>query len=78
MPVGAEFELLQDVLSSTDNVFYKPRRRREYRVDSSNLKKWQLYAENYIDWVGYSKTNGLSHHIQDFDILFDDKENNNE
>ncbi|WP_204375979.1 hypothetical protein, partial [Enterobacter sp. 50793107] len=32
--------------------------------------------ENYIDWVGYSQTNGLSHHIQDFDILFDDKENN--
>ncbi|EGT4288144.1 TPA: hypothetical protein QCJ34_004641 [Enterobacter ludwigii] len=74
MPVGAEFELLQDVLASSDNVFYKPRRRREYRVDSSNLKKWQLYAENYIDWVGYSQTNGLSHHIQDFDTLFDTKE----
>ncbi|MGX5089583.1 hypothetical protein ACWKXX_00205 [Enterobacter sp. UPMP2061] len=78
VPVGAEYELLQDVLASSDNVFYKPRRRREYRVDSSNLKRWQLYAENYIDWVGYSQTNGLSHHIQDFDILFDDKENNNE
>ena len=78
VPTGSEFELLQDVLSSTDNIYYKPRRRREYRVDSSNLKKWQLYAENYIDWVGYSQTNGLSHHIQDFDILFDDKENNNE
>ncbi|ELX8364129.1 hypothetical protein SK447_002027 [Enterobacter hormaechei] len=78
MPVGAEFELLQDVLASSDNVFYKPRRRREYRVDSSNLKKWQLYAENYLDWVGYSQINGLSNHIQDFDILFDDKENNNE
>lgn len=78
VPVGAEFELLQDVLASSDNVYYKPRRRREYRVDSSNLKKWQLYAENYLDWVGYSQTNGLSHHIQDFDILFDDKENNNE
>ena len=76
VPTGLEFELLQDVLASSDNVFYKPRRRREYRVDSSNLKKWQLYAENYIDWVGYSQTNGLSHHIQDFDILFDDKENN--
>ncbi|WP_141401587.1 hypothetical protein [Enterobacter cloacae] len=56
VPVGAEYELLQDVLASSDNVFYKPRRRREYRVDSSNLKKWQLYAENYIDWVGYSQT----------------------
>ncbi|HGG8817579.1 hypothetical protein M8O24_14625 [Enterobacter hormaechei] len=77
VPVGAEFELLQDVLASSDNVFYKPRRRREYRVDSSNLKKWQLYAENYIDWREYIRTNGLSHHTQDFDFLFDDKENNN-
>ena len=37
-----------------------------------------FYAVYYIDWVGYSQTNGLSNHIQDFDILFDDKENNNE
>ncbi len=76
VPLGAEYELLQDVLASSDNVFYKPRRRREYRVDSSNLKKWQLYAENYLDWVGYSQTNGLSNHTQDFDIIFNDKENN--
>ena len=79
VPTGSEFELLQDVLSSTDNVYYKPRRRREYQVDSSNLKKWQLYAENYADWVGYSQTNGLSQHTQDLDFLFhDDKENYND
>lgn len=79
VPTGSEFELLQDVLSSTDNVYYKPRRRREYQVDSSNLKKWQLFAENYADWVGYSQTNGLSHHTQDLDFLFhDDKENYND
>lgn len=79
VPTGSEFELLQDVLSSTDNVYYKPRRRREYLVDSSNLKKWQLYAENYADWVGYSQINGLSHHTQDLDFLFhDDKENYND
>ncbi|MBM1021775.1 hypothetical protein EIC82_10380 [Enterobacter sp. A11] len=79
MPTGSEFELLQDVLSSSDSVYYKPRRRREYRVDSSNLKKWQLFAENYADWVGYSQTNGLSHHTQDLDFLFqDEKENNND
>ncbi|GAB7444718.1 hypothetical protein [Citrobacter freundii] len=79
VPTGSEFELLQDVLSSSETVFYKPRRRREYRVDSSNLKKWQLFAENYADWVGYSQTNGLSHHTQDLDFLFqDEKENNND
>lgn len=79
VPTGSEFELLQDVLASSETVFYKPRRRREYRVDSSNLKKWQLFAENYSDWVGYSQTNGLSHHTQDLDFLFqDEKENNND
>lgn len=79
VPTGSEFELFQDVLSSTDNVYYKPRRRREYQIDSSNLKKWQLFAENYSDWVGYSQTNGLSHHTQDLDFLFqDEKENNND
>ncbi|HGU6583718.1 TPA: hypothetical protein ACS3AZ_003991 [Klebsiella pneumoniae] len=79
VPVGTEFELLQDVLASSENVFYKPRRRREYKVDSSNLKKWQLFAENYTDWVGYSQINNLSNYTADLDFLFnDDKENYND
>ncbi|MEB7924071.1 hypothetical protein NGJ69_10055 [Atlantibacter hermannii] len=79
VPTGSEFELLQDVLDSSENVFYKPRRRREYQVDSSNLKKWQLFAENYTDWVGYSQINNLSNYTADLDFLFnDDKENYND
>lgn len=79
VPTGSEFELLQDVLASSENVFYKPRRRREYQVDSSNLKKWQLFAENYTDWVGYSQINNLSNYTADLDFLFnDDKENYND
>nr|HCI8236223.1 hypothetical protein [Klebsiella pneumoniae] len=77
VPTGLEFELLQDVLSSTGNVYYKPRRRREYIIDSSHLKKWQIAGfEHYADYVGYCQTWGLSQHTQDFDIIFDDKENN--
>ncbi|MDD9751125.1 hypothetical protein [Escherichia albertii] len=80
VPTGSEFELLQDVLASSETVFYKPRRRREYRVDSSQLKSWQILGfQNYADYVGYSQTNGLSHHTQDLDFLFqDEKENNND
>lgn len=79
VPTGSEFELMQDVLDSSENVFYKPRRRREYQVDSSNLKKWQLFAENYTDWVGYSQINNLSNYTADLDFLFnDDKENYND
>lgn len=80
VPTGSEFELLQDVLSSTDNVYYKPRRRKEYIIDSSQLKPWQILGfEHYADYVGYSQTNGLSGHTADLDFLFnDDKENYND
>ena len=80
VPTGSEFELLQDVLSSTDNVYYKPRRRREYIIDSSQLKSWQILGfEHYADYVGFSETNGISSHTQDLDFLFnDDKENYND
>lgn len=80
VPTGSEFELLQDVLSSTDNVYYKPRRRKEYIIDSSQLKSWQILGfEHYSDYVGYSQTNGLSGHTADLDFLFnDDKENYND
>ena len=80
VPTGSEFELLQDVLSSTDKVYYKPRRRREYIIDSSQLKPWQIIGfEHYADYVGYSQTNGLSGHTADLDFLFnDDKENYND
>ncbi|ENZ8401599.1 hypothetical protein [Klebsiella aerogenes] len=74
VPTGSEFELLQDVLSSTDNVYYKPRRRREYQVDSSNLQHWQVLGfQHYADYVGYSQTNGLSGHTADFDFIFHDE-----
>ena len=80
VPVGAEYELLQDVLASSDKVYYKPRKRKEYIIDSSQLKSWQIIGfENYSDYVGYSLTNGLSGHTADLDFLFnDDKENYND
>lgn len=77
--VGAEFELLQDVLSSTDNVYYNPRRRREFQVDSSNLKKWQVLGfEHYADYIGYLGTNALSNHTQDLDFIFHDEQDAHE
>ena len=61
VPTGLEFELLQDVLASSDKVYYKPRRRQEYIIDSSHLKKWQIAGfEHYADYVGYCQTWGLS------------------
>lgn len=80
VPVEAEYELLQDVLASSDKVYYKPRKRKEYIIDSSQLKSWQILGfEHYADFCGYSQTNGLSGHTADLDFLFnDDKENYND
>ena len=80
VPVGAEYELLQDVLASSDKVYYKPRKRKEYIIDSSDLRKFQILGfEHYADYVGYSQTNGLSGHTADLDFLFnDDNENYND
>lgn len=80
VPVGAEYELLQDVLASSDKVYYKPRKRKEYIIDSSQLKSWKILGfEHYADFCGYSQTNGLSGHTADLDFLFnDDKENYND
>lgn len=73
VPTGSEFELLQDVLSSSDKVYYNPRRRKEYIVDSSNLQQWQITGfEHYADYVGYCQVWGLSQHTQALDILFQD------
>ena len=47
VPTGSEFELLQDVLSSSDKVYYNPRRRREDRIDRSQLKYWQVLGFEY-------------------------------
>ncbi|MEF3108470.1 hypothetical protein QFI91_05055 [Raoultella sp. WB_B2P2-3] len=47
VPTGSEYELLQDVLSSTDNVYYNPHRRREDRIDRSQLKYWQVLGFEY-------------------------------
>lgn len=73
VPTGSEFELLQDVLSSSDKVYYKPRHRKEYIVDSSNLQQWQITGfQHYADYCGYCSTWGLSNHTRDFDTVLQD------
>ncbi|MFH3488640.1 hypothetical protein ABK935_07020 [Klebsiella aerogenes] len=80
VPCGDEYNALQEILSTTPGVFWKPRKRKEYIIDSSQLKSWQIIGfEYYSDYVGYSQTNGLSGHTADLDFLFnDDKENYND
>lgn len=70
-----EQEALNDILSSCDDVYFSPRKRKEYIVDSSDLKKWQiLFFEDYVSYCGYLSINGLNNLVKDFDAVYADKE----
>lgn len=71
-----EQNALDDILSSCDGgVYFKPRKRKEYIVDSSDLKKWQVMGfECYTSFTGYLSVNGLNNLVKDFDAVYGDKE----
>ncbi|ENZ7789847.1 TPA: hypothetical protein ACPUHX_000836 [Klebsiella pneumoniae] len=71
-----EQEALNDILSSCDGgVYFKPRKRKKYIVDSSDLKKWQiLFFEDYVSYCGYLSINGLNNLVKDFDAVYADRE----
>lgn len=70
-----EQEALNDILSSCDDVYFKPRKRKKYIMDSSDLRKYQVLGfENYVHYTGYLSVNGLNNLVRDFDAVYGDKE----
>ncbi|WP_371337533.1 hypothetical protein [Klebsiella variicola] len=71
-----EQNALDDILSSCDGgVYFKPRKRKKYIVNSSDLKKWQVMGfECYTSFTGYLSVNGLNNLVKDFDAVYADKE----
>ena len=70
-----EQNALDDILSSCDGAYFSHRKRKEYIVDSSDLKKWQVMGfEDYVSFCGYLSTNGLNNLVRDFDAVYADKE----
>ncbi|EMG1027906.1 TPA: hypothetical protein ACQ82E_000320 [Klebsiella pneumoniae] len=70
-----EQEVLDDILSSCDDVYFKQRKRKQYIVDSSSLRKYQILGfEDYISFCGYLSVNGLNNLVRDFDAVYSDKE----
>ncbi|HDT5879758.1 TPA: hypothetical protein QHC10_004914 [Klebsiella quasipneumoniae subsp. similipneumoniae] len=71
-----EQNALDDILSSCDGgVYFNPRKRKKYIVDSSDLKKWQVMGfECYTSFTGYLSVNGLNNLVKDFDAVYADKE----
>ncbi|HBS6724828.1 TPA: hypothetical protein MAN53_001960 [Klebsiella pneumoniae] len=71
-----EQEALNDILSSCDGgVYFKPRKRKEYIMDSTDLRKYQILGfEDYVSYCGYLSVNGLNNLVRDFDVVYGDKE----
>lgn len=71
-----EQEALNDIISSCDGgVYFKPRKRKEYIVDSTDLRKYQILEfESYVHYCGYLSINGLNNLVKDFDAVYADKE----
>ncbi|HHB9046647.1 hypothetical protein NL354_00245 [Klebsiella pneumoniae] len=70
-----EQEALDDILSSCDGAYFKPRKRKQYIMDSSNLRKHQILGfEDYVSFCGYLSVNGLNNLVKDFDAVYGDKE----
>lgn len=70
-----EQEALNDILSSCDDVYFNPRKRKQYIMDSSDLRKYQVLGfENYVHYTGYLSVNGLNNLVRDFDAVYGDKE----
>lgn len=70
-----EQNALDDILSSCDGAYFKPRRRKSYIVDSTDLRKYQILGfEDYVSYCGYLSVNGLNNLVRDFDAVYGDKE----
>lgn len=70
-----EKNALDDILSSCDDVYFKPRKRKQYIMDSSDLRKYQVMGfEDYVSYCGYLSVNGLNNLVRDFDAVYGDKE----
>lgn len=71
-----EQNALDDILSSCDGgVYFKPRKRKSYIVDSTDLRKYQILGfEDYVSYCGYLSVNGLNNLVRDFDAVYADKE----
>lgn len=70
-----EQEALNDILSSCDGVYFNRRKRKQYIVDSTDLRKYQILGfEDYVSYCGYLSVNGLNNLVRDFDVVYGDKE----
>ncbi|ANZ85719.1 MULTISPECIES: hypothetical protein [Citrobacter] len=70
-PSVEEWAALNDLLESSSGLYYKPRRRKVYSWDDSNLKKWQCLGFSSLEhYITYNQINNTVAGLRELDGLF--------
>lgn len=70
-PSVEEWAALNDILECSSGVYYKPRKRKVYTYDDSNLKKWQCLGFTSLrHYLTYNAMNNTVAGARDFYELF--------
>ena len=70
-PSVEEWAALNDLLESSSGLYYKPRRRKVYSWDDSNLKKWQCLGFSSLEhYITYNQINNTVAGVRELDGLF--------
>ncbi|EKK5414895.1 hypothetical protein PN789_000231 [Enterobacter hormaechei] len=78
-PDGETWAAMNDILSSCPGVYYKPRKRKVYTWDDSQLKKWQMLGFSSLNhYLTYNAMNNTVAGIRELDGLFFMENDNND
>ena len=70
-PSVEEWAASNDLLESSSGLYYKPRRRKVYSWDDSNLKKWQCLGFSSLEhYITYNQINNTVAGLRELDGLF--------
>ncbi|EMW0835584.1 hypothetical protein AAEK16_004831 [Enterobacter roggenkampii] len=70
-PSVEEWAALNDILTSCPGAYYRPRKRKVYTWDDSQLKKWQrLGFTSLRHYLTFNAMNNTVAGVRDFDELF--------
>lgn len=78
-PDGETWAAMNDILSSCPGVYYKPRKRKFYTWDDSQLKKWQMLGFSSLNhYLTYNAMNNTVAGVRELDRLFFMENDNND
>jgi hypothetical protein len=79
-PSVEEWENLNDLLAASPGVYYKPRKRKVYTYDDSQLRRWQCLGFDSLNhYITYSAVNNSVAGVRELDgLFFMENDNNND